>query len=167
MARATVTISIWQKPIVYKISWHCFLIAVTLMCWAVCPDCPLFNLIGDRGNINAEAYTATLRLTCRFYFVIFNVTQLEYIFLHADMRWCCHLPYISISTESCTAGCVPQCCPAGLSLQRPEYFCFWYCRASTCTLSQGNSSAALISSWIDIFVFPFRLLFLSLYISSS
>lgn len=116
MGRATVTISIWQKPIVYKISWHCFLIAVTLMCWAVCPDCPLFNLTEDRGNINAEAYTATLRLTCRFYFVIFNVTELEHIFLHADMRWCCHLPYIPSSMESCMAGCVLQCCPAGLSL---------------------------------------------------
>lgn len=80
MGRAAVTISIWQKPIVYKISWHCFLIAVTLMCWAVCPECPLFNLTDHWGNINAEAYTATLRPTSRFIFAALNLAVLEYFF---------------------------------------------------------------------------------------
>lgn len=88
MGRAAVTISIWQKPIVYKISWHCFLIAVTLMCWAVCPECPLFNLTHHWGNRNAEAYTATLRPTWRFIFAALNLAVLEFfVFFSGDRRW--------------------------------------------------------------------------------
>lgn len=63
MEKTVATISIWLKLCVYKICWHWLLIAVSLMCWAVCPDCPLLILTDHYGKIQAAAYTATLRLT--------------------------------------------------------------------------------------------------------
>lgn len=46
MEKTVVTISIWQKTCVHIISWHRFLIAVTLMCWEACPDCPFTHTDG-------------------------------------------------------------------------------------------------------------------------
>lgn len=39
--RTVVTIWIWQNPFPHLISWHWSLIAVALMCWQACPECPL------------------------------------------------------------------------------------------------------------------------------
>lgn len=143
MGRAAVTISIWQKPIVYKISWHCFLIAVTLMCWAVCPECPLFNLTEHWGNRNAEAYTATLRPTCRFIFAALNLAVLEF----------CFFVFFSGERGQAVIAVIHPVFPAAQTAVRPSVSCSaaWWCAAvkPSWTISVFASGTVLPRGHVD------------------
>lgn len=91
----------------YEISWHSFLIGVS---WCVELYVQIVPYLTWQITviINTVAYTATLRLTSRFSFIVNVTVGIDFFFV--DRRWCYHAFYISSSTDSSMAVCVLQCC---------------------------------------------------------